>query len=155
VSLVRLSPERLGGNEGRFLISSSLPAAGILLPEMLPADPLRDILADVEDVGAPTGAIDRLGGGKVGGISFLIDTIDDLRESAVPSTVTGDPGLLKILGFFGTGGAGLRCIEDWMERTESGVAERVAGGELRSSMVGRLGGSCGVDSEGLDGGGNT
>ena len=59
-------------------------------------------------VPALVAAIDRLGGGSVGGIFDLDDDAIASRGFGFGSAVIGE---LRAAGFFGTGGAGLRLGE--------------------------------------------
>jgi hypothetical protein len=53
--------------------------------------------------------MDRRGGGRVGGDAGL-EAIER-RRFISPSRPLGEAGLFSVLGFLGTGGAGLRCVE--------------------------------------------
>jgi hypothetical protein len=55
-------------------------------------------------------AMDRRAGGTLGGGAEFRAT-DSLRVFS-PSAPLGEAGVLNVLGFLGTGGAGLRCVED-------------------------------------------
>jgi hypothetical protein len=98
------------------------------------------------------GAIERRGGGTVGGAvggDEGLEAVENLR-SILPFSLVGDTGVLRALGFFGTGGAGLRLMEGVddidSDRTEGGGGTERAIGEMSICWVGRLGGNFGADS---------
>jgi hypothetical protein len=121
-------PDRLGGNGGP---ESTKPFfAGIeggCLLERLLEEACRD---DITAPGAAGVAIDRRGGGTVGGEAGF-DAIEK-RRSLLPSKLPGEAGVLRVLGFLGIGGAGLRCIDD----TDDIERDRIEGGDTEIFAVG-------------------
>jgi hypothetical protein len=107
-----------GGKFGRSPSSLFLPRGFEVR-----ADPFLD------KFDAPAVAIDLLGGGTDGGVTGFIDK-DDLRESDGPSPVTS---LLKMLGFFGTGGAGFRIVIDDIDAAEGERLTEPGGSNVRDT----------------------
>ena len=107
----------LGGSCGRVAsVGATTSVGGLLLS--------REARFSGEDVSAFVEAIDRLGGGRVGGV-FDFEGIRTSRGFEFGLMVIGE---LRAAGFFGTGGAGLRLrdVEDWIgtDFVEDGDPER-------------------------------
>lgn len=102
-------------------------------------------------------AADRRGGVEAGSPAGELDVAVSWRDIGLACPATGGPALLNSVGFFGTGGAGLRLRLLGIEAVEAPDKEGTTGArssfcpsKSREDWCGEVGEVC----EGLKGGGN-